>query len=395
MYLPPYIQTALEILKQHGASGYAVGGCVRDALLGLTPHDYDIAVSVPPEETMACFAGYRVIGTGLKHGTVTVVLDGHNVEMTSFRTDGEYTDLRRPEHVRFTPDLAEDLSRRDFTVNAMAYSPDAGLVDLFGGQEDLKNRVLRCVGVPEDRFREDGLRILRALRFASVLGFAVEPETDLSVRRNAGNLTFISAERKLTELRGLLKGVYAKDVLLRYRDVINVCIPALQTLNAEEYAAAAAAAGGFGDDTTGFAALTFPLGADVAENACRDLKADNKFRTAVRFCTEHRDDKFATPGAARRFAGANGKEKCLLLARFRTAYGIDSTLLTDVCREADVLPGSIAQLSVGGREMAALGLRGPEIGEALEYLLALAADGAVPNEPAALLKAAKDKKTGA
>ena len=239
MYLPPYIQTALQILKEHGAQGYAVGGCVRDALLGLTPHDYDLAVNVPPAVTEACFIGYKVIETGLKHGTVTVVLEGHNVEITSFRTEGAYTDGRRPDSVYFTADPAEDLSRRDFTVNAMAYAPETGLIDLFGGQEDLKNKVLRCVGAPEQRFNEDALRILRALRFAAALGFAIEEQTAAAVHAYAENLTHVSAERIFAELKKLLQGVCAEPILKEYRDVLRVCVPALRALPEEAYNGAA------------------------------------------------------------------------------------------------------------------------------------------------------------
>ena len=389
MYLPPYVQKALEILKQHGAAGYTVGGCVRDALLGLTPNDYDIAVNVPPEETIRCFRGYRVIETGLKHGTVTVVMDGKNLEITSFRTDGEYTDLRRPEHVAFTADPAQDLARRDFTVNAMAYSPASGIIDLFGGREDLQNKVLRCVGEPERRFNEDALRILRALRFAAVLGFTIEEKTAEAVHAYAGNLKHVSAERVFAELKGLLTGVNAAEVLLGYRDVMETCVPALSALTNAQYADAAEKAGAFREAPLGLAAFTLPLGPDTAEETCRDLKTDNKFRTGVRFLTEHAAEPFPTPGYARRFFGAWGKEKCRLLIRFRAGYGMETALLETACGEKDPPPGTLTQLKIGGREIAALGVQGPKIGETLNALLALAAEGTVKNESAALLAEAK------
>lgn len=389
MYLPPYIQTALQILKEHGAQGYAVGGCVRDALLGLTPHDYDLAVNVPPEVTEACFIGYKVIETGLKHGTVTVVLEGHNVEITSFRTEGAYTDGRRPDSVYFTADPAEDLSRRDFTVNAMAYAPETGLIDLFGGQEDLRNKVLRCVGVPEQRFNEDALRILRALRFAAALGFAIEENTAAAVHACAGNLRHVSAERIFAELKGLLKGVHAAAVLKEYRDVMNVCVPALAALPAEDYASAAETAGALRDETLSFAALLLPLGAETAEEACRALKTDNKYRANVKFCIENLHTAFPTPGFARRFLGAWDREKCALLIRFRAAYGEETALLQAACGEKDPPPGTLAQLKIGGRELAALGVTGNAIGETLNALLAMAAEGEIENDPAALLEAAR------
>ena len=389
MYLPPYVQKALEILKQHGAMGCAVGGCVRDALLGLTPNDYDIAVNVPPSETIRCFAGYKVIETGVKHGTVTVVIDGENLEITSFRTDGAYTDLRRPETVAFTSDVAQDLSRRDFTVNAMAYSPEEGLIDLFGGQEDLKNKVLRCVGDPVRRFNEDALRILRALRFAAVLGFAIEEQTAAAVHAYAGNLTHVSAERIFAELKKLLQGVCAEPILKEYRDVLNVCVPAFAALSDEAWNGAAEAAGALREPALGLAAFLFPLGSAAAEEACRALKTDNRLRADVCFCIEHRDEDFPTPGYARRFLGTWGGRKCGLLIRFRATYGIPSALLEAACGETDPPPGTLAELKLGGRDVAALGARGKRIGEILNALLALAAEGAVKNEPAALLEAAR------
>ena len=389
MFLPPYVQKALEILQNHGAMGCAVGGCVRDALLGLTPNDYDIAVNVPPAETIRCFEGYKVIETGVKHGTVTVVIDGQNLEITSFRTDGDYKDLRRPETVAFTADVAQDLSRRDFTVNAMAYSPEEGLIDLFGGQEDLKNKVLRCVGDPVRRFNEDALRILRALRFAAVLGFAIEEQTAAAVHAYAENLTHVSAERIFAELKKLLQGVYAEPILKEYRDVLRVCVPALRALPEEAYSDAAEKAGALREPALGLAAFLFPLGPAAAEGTCRALKTDNRLRADVRFCTEHRDETFSTPGYARRFLGAWGGRKCGLLIRFRAAYGIPSALLEEACGETDPPPGTLAALKLGGRDVAALGARGKQIGETLNALLALAAEGAVKNEPAALLEAAR------
>ena len=393
MELPDYIIKAMDILKEHGARGYAVGGCVRDALLGLTPHDYDLAVNVPPEETAAAFAGYRVIGTGLQHGTVTVVIDRHNVEITSFRTDGPYADMRRPESVRFTPSLKEDLARRDFTVNAMAYAPEEGITDLFGGREDLAAGVIRCVGAPEKRFGEDALRILRALRFASKLGFAIEPATAAAVLALRENLRHVSAERIFEELKALLRGAGAARVLAEYRPVIEECIPALRALSEEKYAAAAALAGALREERLSFAALVSPLGAEAAEEACRALKTDNRFRETVRFLAENRARTFVKPGEARRFLGTWGKERCALLMRFRAAAGTPEETLARVCAENSGLPKTLAELDLDGADLAAIGLRGRRIGETLAFLLDAAAAGDLPNERAALLEAAAKYKT--
>ncbi len=389
MELPANITEALAVLRAHGAHGCVVGGCVRDALLGKQPQDYDIAVNVPPEETEAAFAGYRVIETGLKHGTVTVVIGGENVEITSFRTDGAYTDLRRPESVRFTPELREDLSRRDFTVNAMAYSPEDGLTDLFGGRQDLADRVLRCVGDPDRRFGEDALRILRALRFAAVLEFTIEPETAAALRRSAENLTRISAERIFAELKKLLTGAACAKVLKEYRQVLEICLPALQGVPPAAYAEAADAAGALRDGTLSFAALFAPPGEEAAERTCRALKTDNRFRTEVCFAVAHKDDAFSAPGQARRFLGAHGRERCLRLLRFRAALGIGGGALADVCKAPDGLPASLADLNVNGGDLAALGAEGKRIGALLEALLERAAEGALPNERAALLNEAR------
>ena len=175
--IPDNISIVLDKLHNAGYEAYLAGGCVRDGLMGREPSDYDITTNALPRQTAACFEDFTVIETGIKHGTVTVVSGGENVEITTYRIDGTYADHRRPDTVCFTPRLEDDLSRRDFTMNAMAYSPERGLVDKFGGQDDIIERVVRCVGDPYERFEEDALRILRALRFASELGFVIDAET--------------------------------------------------------------------------------------------------------------------------------------------------------------------------------------------------------------------------
>ncbi|MBO5258030.1 MAG: polynucleotide adenylyltransferase, partial [Clostridia bacterium] len=181
-FIPAPVLFALDRLHGAGYHAYVVGGCVRDFLMGRTPGDYDVTTSAKPEQTLAVFADCRVVETGLQHGTVTLVRDGMNIEITTYRVDGVYLDGRHPEQVTFTDDLAEDLCRRDFTVNAMAYSPEAGVIDNHDGLADMKNRVISCVGNAEQRFSEDGLRILRALRFSSVLDFTPDDECSAGVR---------------------------------------------------------------------------------------------------------------------------------------------------------------------------------------------------------------------
>lgn len=222
--LPDEVKKIISTLESAGFEAYAVGGCVRDCLLGRIPTDWDITTSADPSDVQRLF--YRTIPTGIEHGTVTVREKGRNFEVTTFRIDGKYSDSRHPESVTFTSSLREDLARRDFTVNAMAYSPAAGIVDLFGGQDDLKDRVIRAVGDPEQRFGEDALRILRALRFAAQLSFDVDKDTEEAVRKLCGTLSKISAERIRTELEKLLLSEHPELLVKAYRlGVTGVILP--------------------------------------------------------------------------------------------------------------------------------------------------------------------------
>lgn len=203
---PEGVKEIIEIYKKYGERAYAVGGCVRDVILGREPDDWDITVSATPQRTIEIFEreNIRTAATGLKHGTVSVILDGDVFECTTHRVDGEYKDSRHPEGVIFTERLEDDLSRRDFTVNAIAASPDGGIFDVFGGIEDIKNKIIRCVGDPRLRLSEDALRILRAVRFATVLGFEIEDDTICAIREMAHLLTNISRERRTAELKKIL-----------------------------------------------------------------------------------------------------------------------------------------------------------------------------------------------
>lgn len=228
--IPVGARYILSALKNHAGDAYIVGGCVRDSLLDKQPHDWDICTSAKPGEVLEIMAehGVKTIETGLKHGTVTAVIGDESYEITTFRVDGEYSDNRRPDHVEFVADVIEDLGRRDFTINAMAYSDFDGLIDPWGGYGDLCNGIIRCVRNPDDRFREDALRIMRALRFASTYGFKIEEKTAYSIRKNKSLLRKISAERIQSELTKLLCGPGALDILLEYSDVMAVIIPELE-----------------------------------------------------------------------------------------------------------------------------------------------------------------------
>ena len=200
--IPEKVSQILGVLKKEGYEAYAVGGCVRDSILGRTPKDWDITTSASPFEVKRLFR--RTVDTGIKHGTVTVLCGNEGYEVTTYRLDGNYEDARHPDHVEFTSSLKEDLKRRDFTINAMAYTPDTGLVDLFDGLRDLNNKIIRCVGIADDRFDEDALRIMRAVRFAAQLGFSIEDNTVSAIKNHAERLKLISAERIRDELIKLL-----------------------------------------------------------------------------------------------------------------------------------------------------------------------------------------------
>ena len=223
------LKTAISILENNGYEAYLVGGCVRDNLLAVAPKDYDITTNALPSQVIAAFNNYKIIVIGLKHGTVIVIIEDMPIEITTYRVDGEYTDNRRPDNVSFTRDLKEDLARRDFTINALAYNNKDGIIDFFGGIEDLKNKIIRCVGIPDQRFNEDALRILRALRFSSVLGFEIQTNTAESIHKNKKLLLNIANERISIEFSKLLCGdnKEIEKILIEYIDVFGVFIPEL------------------------------------------------------------------------------------------------------------------------------------------------------------------------
>lgn len=227
--IPEHIKTALKMLHGAGFEAYIVGGSVRDTLLGKEPHDWDIATSAQPFEIKRVFSAFKQIDIGLRHGTVAVLINDETIEITTFRIDGKYTDGRRPDNVFFTKSIVEDLSRRDFTINACAIT-DSRVIDPFGGMEDIKNRLIRCVGDPAVRFQEDALRILRAIRFASVLGFEVEEKTARAITEHKNLLSNVSQERITEEFRKTLLGCCVKKTLGRFSGVVSVIVPEIKDL---------------------------------------------------------------------------------------------------------------------------------------------------------------------
>lgn len=225
--LPKDVLDIIARYEQNGYHAHIVGGPVRDFLLGIPPHDFDLTTDATPEETKAIFQGERIIETGIQHGTVTLLKSSVPYEITTYRIDGEYLDGRHPEDVTFTRSLAEDLARRDFTINAMAYAPSEGVIDLFDGRGDLAKNLLRAVGIPEKRFEEDALRILRALRFSSRLGFSIEEKTKTAIFSHAHLMRSLATERVMSELVGILCGRYAERVLSEYQAPLSTVLPEL------------------------------------------------------------------------------------------------------------------------------------------------------------------------
>ena len=233
--IPKNVKTAITLLNQNNYECFLVGGAVRNALLNEPIHDYDLTTSATPYQTMEVFKDYKVIETGIQHGTVTVRIDHENIEITTYRLDSTYSDHRRPDKVEFTTSLKEDCSRRDFTINAMAYHPSIGLKDYFDGQTDLNKKIIRTVNEPNKRFEEDALRILRAVRFSSRLGFEIEPCTKRAMIQTKEDLKYVSVERIATELFGILSSEHVDLGLLDNRMILEVILPEIKPYSNKEY----------------------------------------------------------------------------------------------------------------------------------------------------------------
>ena len=380
--VPAGVAFVTRRLRECGHKAYLVGGCVRDTLRGVAPHDYDVATDATPAQTLAAFADCRVIETGVKHGTVTVLADGEPVEVTTFRVDGAYADHRRPDAVTFTPSLEEDLARRDFTVNAMAWGEE-GLVDPFGGQRDLARGVIACVGEPAKRFEEDGLRVMRALRFAATLDFTLDPETAAAVHEKAPLLDAISFERKWQELTKWLCGPAALPVLAAYRDVIDRLLPELIG-KAADWARLPFLEP---QKEPRLAAFLAPLAPEEAAAVLARFKCDGATRKRVLAALAHREDSLAGRSACLRLAHAVGFAAAGDVAALRGDAAAVAFLRE---AEANDAPITVSQLAITGDDLAALGVpRGAKMGALLETLLLAVIDGDLANERAVLLAAAR------
>ena len=439
MDMPKNVDTAINLLQSAGFEAYAVGGCVRDSLLGKTPNDWDITTSAKPEDMKSVFINFHCIDTGIKHGTVTVVIDGEPLEITTFRLDGEYEDNRHPKSVTFTSNLGADLGRRDFTVNAMAYSKMTGTVDLFGGQNDLKNKIIRCVGDPDRRFNEDALRILRALRFASALDFEIEEKTAQRLLKNRALLGNISEERIAKELLKLVCGKGAKRILTDFAPVLFEILPELQPMykNSHDnphhcydiYEHTLIAVESIDPEPTlRFAMLLHDCGkpavkkfdengvahfyghqrisAEISAQILARLKVSNKFRDEILFLVSNHD----------RWELYENTEK---MPRYLSKFGLDGVLKLLKVMRADVLAQSpeyryrldqiadaeeiaknlaaqkpclsLSELQINGRTLMDIGIpQGRKLGAVLAQLLDEVIDGVTKNTQEALTTRARE-----
>lgn len=436
---PAAVLEVLDRLESAGFQAWCVGGCVRDSLLGKRPFDWDIATSAFPQETQACFAGEQIIEIGLSHGTVALVRKtGHPVEITSFRVETGYTDGRHPDSVVFSRCLKDDLSRRDFTVNAMAYHPKRGLVDLFGGKEDLKQKILRCVGEPAERFSEDALRILRCLRFSAQLGFAVEENTRRALWQAKSLLLGLSQERVREELTKLLCGEYAAGVLREYAEIVFEILPQLapmkgctqetrfhcydvweHTLHAVDHApkspelrwaallhdSGKPAKKTFSPDGVAHFYGHPPESGRLAREILGRLRFANRQKEQIALLVDHHEDRLPMEEKhLKKLLGQYGEEEVTRLFELMEAdmsakapgiYELrlpdleaSRTLAREILSRGDCL--TLKGMALDGKALRDMGVPvGPEIGKILRCLLDEVLEGKLPNEKALLMERAR------
>lgn len=438
MTLPEQIARCLQMLESAGYAAYLVGGCVRDDLMGISPQDFDLCTAALPEQTAAVFAGIPQDLTGVRHGTVKLLMEGMEVEITTFRREGSYRDNRHPDWVEFVPDIREDLARRDFTVNAIAYSPSRGYVDPFGGRADLQSGILRCVGEPERRFREDALRILRGMRFAARFGFLPEPATQDAMIGLAPLTDALARERVYQELSGFLLKADVPN-LLRFAPILAQVIPELSptlgflqhsphhaydvfTHTAHVTAAVAPVL------SLRWAALLHDIGkvpcfsqdengrghfkghaqvsAQMADAVLHRLHAPTQLReTAVWLIDHHMTVLQPEEALLRRSLSRYGRERLELLLCLQEAdmkgkgtreheNSQRYPRLREILSQLDAQEGrlTLKSLKINGNDLIALGMTGRQIGDCLNRLLEQVLSGSLENEKSALIQAAKGEK---
>lgn len=440
MILPPQVNTAISMLYAAGYEAFLVGGAVRDYVRDNSPaKDWDITTNALPAQVESVFSGYHLIETGLKHGTVTVVIDHEPIEITTYRIDGDYSDHRHPDSVHFTRSLKEDLERRDFTMNALAYSPQKGIVDLVGGRKDIEDGIVRCVGDPNHRFQEDGLRMLRALRFASVYGMAIEAETASSIHRNKELLKGIAAERIQVELTKMLCGKGVTKVLEEFSDVIAIPIPeilpmfhfeqrnphhdkdvwdhtiaVIESITPEPVLRWAALLHDIGKPSC-FSLAEEGIGhffghsdqsTSMAECILSRLRFDNASKEQiVRLVRYHDMPITADRKPIKRLLSKHGQDATRQLIELHKA---DTLGQSAICRHRIAIFEEVSQmineilqeescftlkdLAANGHDMMTLGFQGPTIGCVLQECLDAVLDEQIPNEHEALMAFAKDRQ---
>lgn len=379
--IPHHVQNVLDTLNKTGHEAYVVGGCVRDSIMGRQPNDWDVCTSASPQETKECFSNHQTIDIGMKHGTVGVIFQMKDsgcidcfdtyydvVEITTYRIDGEYKDSRHPDEVQFTKKIEEDLARRDFTMNAIAYNPADGYVDPYGGQEDIEREEIKTVGNPEQRFEDDALRIMRGLRFAAQLGIQIEETTAEAMQRLADTVQKVSAERVQTELGKLVAGSFVDRVMAEHGGTLEIAVPGIRCVPVAHLP----------NIKTVRLAKLFPA---EAEQHMRNLRMDRKTTAEV-------------AALARLFAGKEPENK-IAVKRCIRAEGLEiATLYMEALgrkKEIDEIVENnecctVEQLDISGRDLIEMGIKdGREIGATLERMLDAVIEGRVENERGKLI----------
>ena len=359
--IPNEIKTVLDRLYQNGFSAYIVGGCVRDILMGIEPHDYDVTTSSTPEQTLEVFRDFQTYELGRKFGTITVVSGAHHVEITTMRTEKGYADGRRPDEVAFTDSIMEDASRRDFTINAMAYSLKDGFFDGFGGVHDIENKVIKAVGDAERRFTEDGLRIMRALRFAARFGFEIEENTAKALEKCIFMLDNIAKERINDELDKLIVSAGAADILDRYYSIFCHIIPQLENINKAEMLSLFRETPD--ERILKLSALLLQTGDNVGI-ILKNLKYSNDDIDKITKIIENADIKLETDAQLRRMLNKTGYENTVNLLRFKGNNAMLERI--ELIRNH---PYRLKDLAVNGRDLAQFGIKGEQTGVILNKLL--------------------------
>ena len=435
--MPKDVEKIIERLNSAGYEAYVVGGCVRDSIMEKTPHDWDICTSATPEVVKSLFS--HTTDYGMKHGTITVFADKEGYEITTFRAETDYSDHRHPDTVEFVADLKSDLSRRDFTINALAYNNESQLIDMFNGLDDIRNQMIRCVGNADERFKEDALRILRALRFAATLGFDIEDKTSEAIHYNVHLLKYIAEERKRDELMKLLGGNYTTKILLEYSDVIAEVIPEIQLCvgfnqnnryhcyDVYEHMVHAVENGitpiekfallihdigkphCYTEDKNGGHFYGHPaISEEIAKDVVDHLKFDNDSKKAVLELVKYHDIEIpVTKKSVLKLLNRLGEERALQLMDIKLAdilahapgtqdaliekWKIFNRLLGEVLVEEDCF--SRKNLAVNGNDIKALGVsEGPEIGRIIQTLMGEVMSEQLANEKEVLLNRANELK---